>query len=73
MGGSEPAASVAGAGCHGPPLTFDADSVREQEVQVFRSIRPMSVEDVARFTARGQYGSSVIDGNRVSARASPEE
>ena len=39
-----------------PPVAFDADSVREQKVQVFRSIRPMSVEDVARFTIRGQYG-----------------
>jgi glucose-6-phosphate 1-dehydrogenase len=48
-----------------PPVAFDADSVREQKVQVFRSIRPMSVEDVARFTARGQYGSGVIDGKSV--------
>src|ERR1700693_5290986 len=48
-----------------PPIAFDADSVREQKVQVFRSIRPMSVEDVARFTVRGQYGSGVIDGKRV--------
>jgi glucose-6-phosphate 1-dehydrogenase len=48
-----------------PPLAFDADSVRERKVEVFRSIRPMSVEDVARFTTRGQYGSGVIDGNHV--------
>src|SRR2546429_2251969 len=48
-----------------PPVAFDADSVREQKVQVFRSIRPMSVEDVARFTARWQYGSGTIDGKRV--------
>src|SRR5258705_2148218 len=48
-----------------PPVAFDADSVREQKVQVFRSIRPMSVDDVARFTARGQYGSGVIDGKQV--------
>jgi glucose-6-phosphate 1-dehydrogenase len=48
-----------------PPLAFDADSVREQKVQVFRSIRPMSVEDAARFTVRGQYGSGMIDGKRV--------
>ena len=48
-----------------PPVAFDADSVREQKVQVFRSIRPMSAEDVARFTVRGQYGSGVIDGKRV--------
>ena len=39
-----------------PPLAFDADSVREQKVQVLRSIRPMSVEHVARYTVRGQYG-----------------
>jgi glucose-6-phosphate 1-dehydrogenase len=48
-----------------PPLAFDADSVREQKVQVFRSIRPMSVEDVARFTGRAQYGAGVIDGTQV--------
>jgi glucose-6-phosphate 1-dehydrogenase len=48
-----------------PPVAFDADSVREQKVQVFRSIRPMSVEDVARSTARGQYGPGVIDGKTV--------
>ena len=30
-----------------PPVAFDADSVREQKVQVFRSIRSMSVKDVA--------------------------
>jgi glucose-6-phosphate 1-dehydrogenase len=49
-----------------PPVAFDADSVREQKVQVFRSIRPMTVEDVARFTVRGQYGSGVMDGKRVA-------
>jgi glucose-6-phosphate 1-dehydrogenase len=48
-----------------PPVAFDADSVREQKVRVFRSIRPMSVEDVARFTARGQYGPGMVDGKRV--------
>jgi glucose-6-phosphate 1-dehydrogenase len=48
-----------------PPVALDADSVRVQKVQVFRSIRPMSVEDVARFTARGQYGPAVIDGKQV--------
>jgi glucose-6-phosphate 1-dehydrogenase len=48
-----------------PPVAFDADSVREQKVQVFRSIRPMSVEDVARFTIRGQYGPGVIDGKQA--------
>jgi glucose-6-phosphate 1-dehydrogenase len=39
-----------------PPIAFDADSVREQKVQVFRSIRPMTVNEVAANTVRGQYG-----------------
>src|SRR6201981_3739649 len=48
-----------------PPIAFDADSVREQKVQVFRSIRPMSADDVARFTVRGQYGPGEINGRAV--------
>jgi len=45
-----------------PPVAFDADSVREQKVQVLRAIRPMSKEDVAKFTVRGQYGPGEING-----------
>src|SRR5258708_4257245 len=60
-----PLLQLLGVTAMGPPLAFDADSVREQKVQVFRSIRPMSVEDVARFTARGQYGPGAIDGKAV--------
>jgi glucose-6-phosphate 1-dehydrogenase len=49
-----------------PPIAFDADSVREQKVQVFRSIRPMNKEEVARRTVRGQYGPGKSDGRAVS-------
>jgi glucose-6-phosphate 1-dehydrogenase len=45
-----------------PPIAFDADSVREQKVQVFRSIRPMSVDEVAKRTVRGQYGAGKVAG-----------
>jgi len=48
-----------------PPVAFDADSVREQKVQVLRAIRPMSKEEVAKFTARGQYGAGEIGGKAV--------
>src|SRR6185437_3741601 len=48
-----------------PPVAFDADSVREQKVQVFRSIRPMKGDDVARFTARGQYGPGTVGGKNA--------
>jgi len=48
-----------------PPVAFDADSVREQKVQVLRSIHPMSPDEVAQRTVRGQYGPGTIDGAPV--------
>jgi glucose-6-phosphate 1-dehydrogenase len=49
-----------------PPVAIDADSVREEKAQVWRSIRPMTLEEVAEKTVRGQYGPGEIDGERVS-------
>jgi glucose-6-phosphate 1-dehydrogenase len=49
-----------------PPIAFDADAVREQKVQVFRSIPPMTRDEVARFTVRGQYGPGEIERRAVA-------
>jgi glucose-6-phosphate 1-dehydrogenase len=49
-----------------PPVAFDADSVREQKVAVLRSIRPMTLQEVARRTVRGQYGAGAINGQPVA-------
>jgi glucose-6-phosphate 1-dehydrogenase len=48
-----------------PPIEFEADSVRGQKVQVLKSIRPMTVQEVAKRTVRGQYGPGQIDGKPV--------
>jgi len=48
-----------------PPVAFDAHSVREEKVQVLRAIRPMTVDEVAKRTIRGQYGPGTIDGKPV--------
>ncbi len=48
-----------------PPVAFDADTVRTQKVQVLRAIAPLSKEDVAKYTVRGQYGPGKIDGKSV--------
>ncbi len=48
-----------------PPIAFDADSVRQQKVQALRCVRPMTVEQVAKHTVRGQYGPGQIDGKPV--------
>jgi glucose-6-phosphate 1-dehydrogenase len=38
-----------------PPSGYDPDAVREEKVQVLRSIRPMTAEEVRARTVRGQY------------------
>ncbi len=48
-----------------PPIEFEPDAVREQKVQALKSIRPMTVEEVAKRTVRGQYGPGEVDGKRV--------
>jgi glucose-6-phosphate 1-dehydrogenase len=48
-----------------PPVAFDADSVREEKVQVLRSIRPMTPDEVANRTVRGRYEGGEIDGTGV--------
>jgi len=49
----------------GPPVEFDADSVRDEKVRVFRSIHPMTPEEIAERTVRGQYGAGMVDGKKV--------
>src|SRR5689334_13572815 len=48
-----------------PPVAFDANSVREEKVQVLRSIRRMKPEQIAERTVRAQYGPGTIDGEKV--------
>ncbi|HET6618057.1 MAG TPA: glucose-6-phosphate dehydrogenase [Gemmatimonadota bacterium] len=48
-----------------PPVAYDAESVREEKVQVLRSVDPMSREEVAERVVRGQYTAGVIDGEKV--------
>jgi glucose-6-phosphate 1-dehydrogenase len=48
-----------------PPIEFEADAVREAKVQVLKSIRPMTVEEVAKRTVRGQYGPGKMGGKPV--------
>jgi glucose-6-phosphate 1-dehydrogenase len=49
-----------------PPAAFDANAVRDQKVQVLRAIHPMTLEEVARQTVRGQYEAGTVDGKPVS-------
>ncbi len=43
-----------------PPISFDADAVRDEQSKVLRAIEPMAPEDVLTKAVRGQYGAGQI-------------
>lgn len=47
------------------PVAFDADAVRDKKIEVWRSIRPMTAEEVATRTVRAQYATGSLDGAPV--------
>ncbi len=54
-----------------PPLSFDADAIRDKKTEVFKSLRRFyGAEDVLAVTARGQYGQS-LDGHVPGYRNEP--
>lgn len=48
-----------------PPISFEADRVRDEKVRLLRSIRPFDIERSDEFWVRGQYGPGVIQGRKV--------
>jgi len=48
-----------------PPVSLDPDAVRDEKLKVLRSLRRMSLGDIARDTVRGQYGPGAINGEAV--------
>lgn len=47
------------------PVAFDADAVRDKKIEVWRSIRPMTPEEVAVRTVRARYDAGTISGQAV--------
>ncbi len=50
-----------------PPVSFDADVVRDEQAKILKAIAPMSDEEVLTRTVRGQYGEGAEGKNRVPA------
>ena len=48
-----------------PPISFQADAVRDEKVKVLRAIRAVREDEVARYAVRGQYGRGSIGGAAV--------
>ena len=55
-----------------PPVSFDAEMVRDEKAKVLHAIAPLSPEDVLVKAVRGQYGAGAEGGSAVPAyRAEP--
>jgi glucose-6-phosphate 1-dehydrogenase len=50
-----------------PPVTLDADRVRDEKLKVLRALRPMEPHEVSTLTVRGQYAQGAIDGKPVGS------
>ena len=48
-----------------PPISPNADHIRDEKFKALSALRPIREEDVAKLTARGQYGPGLIDGKPV--------
>jgi glucose-6-phosphate 1-dehydrogenase len=50
-----------------PPISFQADAVRDEQAKVLHAIQPPTPEEVLSMTVRGQYGEGHIGNERVPA------
>lgn len=48
-----------------PPAVLEADAIRDEKVQLLRSIRPIRPQEAASMTTRGQYGPGWVNGAEV--------
>ena len=48
-----------------PPALFDADDIRNEKAKLLKSIRPLSLNDVRKYTVRGQYDRGAEGGKPV--------
>jgi glucose-6-phosphate 1-dehydrogenase len=48
-----------------PPVSFDADVVRDEQAKILKALSPMADEDVLTRTVRGQYGEGLEGGAKV--------
>jgi glucose-6-phosphate 1-dehydrogenase len=56
-----------------PPVSLEAEAVRDEKVKLLKSIRPLSPDDVAKQVVRGQYFAGSVDGEaRPGYRQEPK-
>ncbi|MFN8060639.1 MAG: glucose-6-phosphate dehydrogenase [Vicinamibacterales bacterium] len=48
-----------------PPISFEADAVRDERVKVLAAVRPITADSVRAVAVRGQYGDGIMDGKSI--------
>jgi glucose-6-phosphate 1-dehydrogenase len=56
-----------------PPVTFDADSVREEKVKVLKAVRPIPEDGAEDYAVRGQYEHGWVFGEEVEGYREEED
>jgi glucose-6-phosphate 1-dehydrogenase len=56
-----------------PPISFEANAVRDEQAKILCAIQPFSPEDVLHKTVRGQYGEGKVDNKKVPAYRTEEQ
>ena len=56
-----------------PPVSFQADAVRDEQAKILEAIKPFTPEEVLRYALRGQYGDGKVGERAVPAyRSEPQ-
>ena len=55
-----------------PPVSFEADAVRDEQAKILQAIQPFTPEDVLHKAVRGQYGDGEIDKKKFPAYRTEE-
>jgi glucose-6-phosphate 1-dehydrogenase len=50
-----------------PPVSFEANHIRDEKVKLLRSIRPFQDNELKNHIIRGQYAAGTIDGKNIPA------
>jgi glucose-6-phosphate 1-dehydrogenase len=48
-----------------PPVSFEAEEIRNRKFDVMRALRPIKSNEVSKFAVRGQYGEGWLEGKQI--------
>lgn len=56
-----------------PPVTLEAEAIRDEKVKLLQAIRPLTIDQVHHQVVRGQYSNGQVDGSsRLAYRQEPK-